>query len=718
MLWCHSNTVSSRLSWSLLILLAALSPFLLWAVIHTNTENSSVHPWFPTDGDSLTTYETFEDAFGGEDIWTLVFEEPLSEEEERLFLDALRKRNSEFDPPLLNGIRKTEELISSLGEAEKQAQRKKLNGILFDKSGERSVFMVQSSSEGFRERTHVYNDILRPAIKAHPRGDEVRISGSGYVGVMADREASRALLQITPMTFLVACVLSWIVLRRLKLAVIAMAAAGLASASSMAVVYYGGQTLSHLLVVIPSLALLLSLSTAVHLLQYYREAVVDGMGSQAWLGALQKGWLPTLAATITTVIGFLALQISSIPTVDDFSKFGAVSVVLTPLVVFAVTIPGLVLLKPKLPKGDWVETSVLPVFQSVVNRGRGWALSLLLLFILLSGFGFPKLKTEVSMETFFAEESEFGRNHQWYREHFGFYHFLQVIGTFDQETPFEEQLGEVLTAHHQLESEELGFRIYSAAVFQSQSGAVRSLSEMEFVREQLSKEKFFVENGDEVLWKLTVYYEPETGREQVEVESEILSVLESESGDLGPWHVTGAYKLFGGAQEVLLGDLLKTFYLACAFILPLIALVLRSASLGLIALIGNLFPVSLLFGGMGLFGLPLDISTMVIGSIAFGVAVDDTMHFMTCLSRSLKRDGELRIAEAIRSAYRNSGGAIIKTTLIISIGLAVFLLSDFLPSRRFAVYTSLVMILAAIGDLVLIPLLIKGPFRKWIAGRK
>ena len=113
----------------------------------------------------------------------------------------------------------------------------------------------------------------------------------------------------------------------------------------------------------------------------------------------------------------------------------------------------------------------------------------------------------------------------------------------------------------------------------------------------------------------------------------------------------------------------------------------------------------------------MDIATMVIASIALGIAVDDTIHYLTWLNRAW-RNNQGSPASIISYSYEMAGSAILKTSLILSLGLMAFLLSDFGPSLRFAVFTSIVLFLAVAGDLLLIPALLGGPFAFLLKPRK
>jgi uncharacterized protein len=229
---------------------------------------------------------------------------------------------------------------------------------------------------------------------------------------------------------------------------------------------------------------------------------------------------------------------------------------------------------------------------------------------------------------------------------------------------------------------------------------------------EMAEELNFLHRSDGLsYWKVTVFDEPYPDISSSLTVKKIKAAFERNRGQSDtlavPWAMTGSTQLFGSAQETLLKELLTTFLLAFVLITPCIMLFLKNVRLGLIAMIGNMFPIAVFFGAMGFFGFRIDIATMVIASIAFGIAIDDTVHFLARLG-----DRET-IGDAISAAFRKAGPAILKTTVIISIGMLAFLLSDFAPSRRFAIFTSMVLFLAVIGDLILLPALMRGPLSRF-----
>jgi uncharacterized protein len=128
-------------------------------------------------------------------------------------------------------------------------------------------------------------------------------------------------------------------------------------------------------------------------------------------------------------------------------------------------------------------------------------------------------------------------------------------------------------------------------------------------------------------------------------------------------------------------------------------------------MVPNIFPILVLFGLLGWLNAPIDIGSIMTASVALGIAVDDTLHFLSVFQHRLDR-GESR-ETAVRGAYQECGRAMMQTTLICSLGLAMFGFSDFVPTARFAWMMVALLALALLGDLVVLPALLLSPLGKW-----
>ena len=184
---------------------------------------------------------------------------------------------------------------------------------------------------------------------------------------------------------------------------------------------------------------------------------------------------------------------------------------------------------------------------------------------------------------------------------------------------------------------------------------------------------------------------------------------EEQAGGIWPVY-TGVVPLVYKAQRTLLVGLVNSILLAFVLICVLMMVILRSPTAGLLSMIPNVFPIVVIFGFMGWIGALIDIGTMMTASVAMGVAVDDTVHFLTWFRRGII--GGLDRRGAVRMAYARCATAMIETTIIGGLGLGVFALSTFTPTQRFGYLMMFLLAAALVGDLIFLPALLTGPLGK------
>jgi signal transduction histidine kinase len=179
-------------------------------------------------------------------------------------------------------------------------------------------------------------------------------------------------------------------------------------------------------------------------------------------------------------------------------------------------------------------------------------------------------------------------------------------------------------------------------------------------------------------------------------------VGENPSEDIG-WEVTGLGMVIAASSHLLTIGQLKSFSLTVGFIFTLMTVLFLSVKVGLIATLPNIFPILTVFGLMGWLGFRLSMVTSLIASIAIGLAVDDTIHYLVRYNREFKRD--LNKDRAMRDTVKGVGRPILLTTVVISLGFSALVFSQFKPTATFGVLMVITMGAALAGDLVLLPAL-------------
>lgn len=420
------------------------------------------------------------------------------------------------------------------------------------------------------------------------------------------------------------------------------------------------------------------------------------------------------------------------------------------------TVPDWSVLARGLEKSSWLV--------SAVALGAMFALA----------FGLPKLQTSVRIETLFPDDSEILSDYRWLEEHVAPLVPIEVVLRFEPECrlSFEQKLrladrvetelaaqpdvggtssavtsipSELLAALRTSQSREdenpnpatvwshQTAMSHSEPVLLSQTPdrpadpAVALIQLEQALRDVRTSNRSIGRRpakhapdrlADDDLWRVTARVsaldETDYGEflDRVRASVEPL-LLDSDGQSLRgvSAEFTGIMPLVHGIQRQLINDLFASFVGALVLIAIVMTLVQGGIMAGLVSMVSNLFPIVLMFGLLGWLRVPMDIGSVMTASVALGIAVDDTLHFLTFFRRGL--DAGLSRFEAVLDSYRHCGRAMIQTSLICSLGLLAFAASDFVPTARFAWMMAALLGAALFGDMIVLPSLLLGPLGRF-----
>jgi predicted RND superfamily exporter protein len=148
----------------------------------------------------------------------------------------------------------------------------------------------------------------------------------------------------------------------------------------------------------------------------------------------------------------------------------------------------------------------------------------------------------------------------------------------------------------------------------------------------------------------------------------------------------------------------RSYTVAFLAILPTMLVMIGNRQRGLLSVIPNLFPVLLVLGVMGWAGIGIDASTLMVGGIILGLAVDDTIHFFHSYERAFRQTGDVR--RAIRRTLETTGVAIVTTSLVLSAGFLSFGFAYMTNVSTLGLLLAFATLMALLADLVLVPALL------------
>ena len=169
--------------------------------------------------------------------------------------------------------------------------------------------------------------------------------------------------------------------------------------------------------------------------------------------------------------------------------------------------------------------------------------------------------------------------------------------------------------------------------------------------------------------------------------------------------MTGKALIFQKGTTYLVKNLVISLSLAIFLIALLMAWMFRSFKMILVSLIPNLLPLLITAGMMGFLGVPIKPSTILVFSIAFGISVDDTIHFLAKYRQELKANN-WKIKRSVYAALRETGVSMFYTSIVLFFGFSVFMISSFGGTVALGGLVSATLLFAMLSNLLLLPALL------------
>lgn len=754
MLLQHMDRLSR---WAMVVTLC-LAPFLLYSLAHLPIGSASVHQWLPDGMPEKERYMRFQQNFG-DDQFLIASWEGCNVDDPRLDLFQSKLLSpSPKTPKWIESVKTTKDVLRSLIEPPLELSldqaRLRLKGILMGKDGT-AAMIVSFSDVGLKNQAESMAFIYEQADEVPGLGrNALRAAGTVYESYAVDNAAESSLKTLVAPSCFIGVLLSWLCLRSIRAAVAVLIIAGVGQLLAIATVYYSGGKFSAVLIVLPTLVFMLTLSGAVHLMNYYRDVSIvyrDRRGSRAML----LGFKPTLFSSITTSLGMASLATSQLSPIREFGLYSAISLSFATLFLL-LGFPfvsdwfcgrrfdkGLSDLEPEVePQMPMVESSVeLPHFESPrVVAYVAWmernAISVSVAgfaILLVSFYGLLFLKSSTQFHDLFPSDSPTVRDLTFIEAHIGPISSIEVLIRFPPEseldvyaqaTWIEKVADEILTLP------EIGAVMSGTSFLPAlpKSGAVRDVARRAIMRKQLTKalprliEKRWVADTDSgKIWRITAKVSTlnidDYGLITKRVEQLVGTVLPiNGSTAIAQAELTGLSPVMQETQKMLLRDLGASFTTAFLLITPVMMLIARGFWAGLLIMIPNVLPETLVFGSMAWLGFRLDIAGLLTASVAMGIAVNDTLHFVNWYAHRLSI-GDSR-SMAIVDTMSNCAVAMVHTMLISCCSMLPFMFAEFNPTRQFACLMIAMIGSSILGDLVLLPALLLSPLGLCLVPRK
>lgn len=485
------------------------------------------------------------------------------------------------------------------------------------------------------------------------------------------------------------------------------------------------QPINLILTVMPTILFVVGMSDVVHIVSKYLDELRGGNQKvKALQKAVKEVGIATLLTSFTTAVGFLTLLTSSIQPIREFGIYTAIGVVLA-FVLSIVLLPAFLLL---LPRPKVVRKREAPFWDQVLRQSFVWTIrnrkSVLVGAVVTMGLCVWGISF-LGVNNFLLEDLKDGDEMK--------RHFLYLEEHYSGARPFElsvtsKDTTSLLTYEHmqQIDSlEKIVVDVYGlhylfspvtpfkaanrAKAYGSNKKYVFPSSQKDFKKTRKRLKKLFAQEmklfvtEDETCLRIQGRVPDLGGRQFKMLNQEFDARVKRDFPNLEVAQTGTAY-LIDKNNRYLSTSMMQSLIIAFFVIAAIVGVIYRSFKMVLISLVPNIFPLLMIAGFMGFVGIDIKVTTSIIFTIAFGIAVDDTIHFISKLKLELIKGRTL--VYAVKRTYLSTGRAIVLTTAILCSGFMTLVFSAFMSNYYIGLLITLSLVFAVVADLLLLPVLV------------
>lgn len=559
---------------------------------------------------------------------------------------------------------------------------------------------------------------------------QIHIAGSPVVTHSVKKTMREDMMLFLRLAIGVIGICLFLMFRRLSAVIYPLLVVGLSLVSTLALMSVFGVAIKMPTMILPSFILAVGVGDSVHVLAIFFQNLRTYDKNEALAKALGHSGLAIIMTSLTTAAGLASFFWAEIAPVADLGIFAALGVMLALLysIIFLPALLAVTPLRRKEVKGDDDRGRIMAIMDFFTRLSTGkyrQILAVSALLVVVAGIGISRLSFSHNTLSWLPQEMPVRTATQVTDANLKGSVTLELVLDTGRENGLYDPL--VLKKMEQLSTELEGNIGYAMPV-----GKVMSVVDIiKEIHQALNENRpdFYVVPEDGKLIPQEFLLFENSGSDDLEdvVDSRFqlaritikmpwhdaikyvpfISQVEGRAKEIfGPdmkITSTGVMALFGRIIYAAIHSAAISYLIAFGVITVMMMFLIGSGRLGVLCMIPNLAPIAATLGIMGWIGLPMDMFTMLIGSIAIGIAVDDTVHFVYNYRKYFSETGDN--VEAVRRTLHTAGRAMLTTTVVLSLGFFIFMFASMSNLFYFGLLTGVALLLALAADFLLAPAL-------------
>jgi predicted RND superfamily exporter protein len=609
------------------------------------------------------------------------------------------------------------------------------DNILFNKKTGtiRSVIYLKKDIVNTPARKEFIFNVLNPAIEQFEAEShiDVRVSGMPYIRTMNSQNIIDEIGLFVGLALGVTSLIFFFFFRSIRATMITLLVVTIGVIWAFGFIGLFRYEISVLMALIPPLIIVIGVPNAIFLINKYQQEVKKhGNQAKSLQRVISKIGNATLMTNVTTASGFATFIFTKSQLLREFGIIASINIMgifLIALFVIPIVYSFMPLPKEKHLKHlekKWIEAFV-KWMESIVRNHRIAVYATTILLIIASMIGIFMIRVSGSLIEDMPKGKQFFKDIVFFEEEFGGIMPLEIIidtkkekgvmnlGTLKRMEKLEETIDEIPQLSKPISV--LNIVKYSKQAFYGGNPKFYQLPTNQEKNWILSYAKNATSNSNLLnsyvdstgrYARITTFMK-DIGTDKMEVIEERLQQKIDKEFPKENYQVsmTGKALVFLKGTNYLIHNLVISLSLAIFLIAIFMAFLFRSFKMILISLIPNIFPLLITAGLMGYLGIPIKPSTILVFSIAFGISVDDTIHFLAKYRQELKVNN-WRIKQSVYNALRETGVSMLYTSVVLFFGFLVFTASSFGGTIALGGLVSITLLFAMVSNLLLLPSLL------------
>ena len=563
-------------------------------------------------------------------------------------------------------------------------------------------------------------------------GIDVHIAGLPYVRTTNMTRIKGELNQFLILSVIITALILYFFFRSVKAVVIPLIIIGAVILWVIGSIHLFGYNITALTGLIPSIIVVIGIPNSVYLLnKYHHEFAKHGDHHKALRQIIRKIGIITLITNFTTAIGFLVLISTQIPILMEFGIIAGLNIIAT-FIVSIILLPGIFsYVKP--PSQRHLKHMQFPLLNRVLTgliritrTSRPAIFITTFIIVLISAFGLTRIKAISYLVDDLPDTSQVLQDLRFFEDNFNGIMPLELVvdtGTKNgvKNLRFLSKIGELEVFLDSMEhiSQPISVVSFIKAAKQAYYNNVPGFYDLPTNRERGLLLRYL--EGNEEQEELSRSFVDSTGQiirvslKVVDVGSNKMDSLVNDiirpkiselfEGSKLTADITGTTFLFIKGNRFLIENLITSMIIAFFIIALIMAVLFRKGKMIVISLIPNIIPLLMTGAIMGYFGIPLKPSTALVFSIAFGISVDDSIHFLAKYRQEMAINGN-HVIKAVETSIRETGASMIYTSIILFFGFVIFSFSQFGGTIALGKLTSITLLIAMLTNVIVLPALL------------